>query len=179
MWGCCCMKRGEKIENRHPRRFYGCVGSSNLLGAREQFFTYLHENNNVFLIPCSACGSTLVASVNGVVDRAMPLRRSWWLIVNCRCLHLSMWTVRSYCLELVKQRRLWGNDGLSLEGHSSVVATAPSSNTKGIRARSIATVGRDLFPTRPMSNCVFAPSPRVGDHRARSVAATRRGFLSS
>ncbi|GFZ14601.1 hypothetical protein Acr_24g0007910 [Actinidia rufa] len=43
------------------------------------------------------------------------------------------------------QRRFGGNDGLS-SGHSSIMVTASSSGTEGLRARSVATVGQDLCP---------------------------------
>ncbi|GFY97131.1 hypothetical protein Acr_11g0014370 [Actinidia rufa] len=59
-----------------------------------------------------------------------------------------------YYSELDKKWRLEGNDGLNSGGYSSVAVTSPSSGTEGLRARSVATVGRDLCPARPMSNGV-------------------------
>ncbi|GFZ09500.1 hypothetical protein Acr_21g0000990 [Actinidia rufa] len=55
---------------------------------------------------------------------------------------------RSYYSELTKQQRLGGNDGLSSGGHSSVVVTALSSGTEGLRAHSVAMVGQDLCPSK-------------------------------
>ncbi|GFZ09502.1 hypothetical protein Acr_21g0001010 [Actinidia rufa] len=43
---------------------------------------------------------------------------------------------------------LGGNDGLSSGGHSSVVVTALSSGTEGLRAHSVAMVGQDLCPSK-------------------------------
>ena len=53
-----------------------------------------------------------------------------------------------YYSKLAKQRRLGGNDGLSSGGHSSVVVTTLSFDTKGPRARSVATIGRVLCPSK-------------------------------
>ncbi|GFS42485.1 hypothetical protein Acr_00g0080080 [Actinidia rufa] len=55
---------------------------------------------------------------------------------------------RSYYSELAMKRCLGGNDGLSSGGNLFVVVNSPSSGTVGLRARSMATVGRDLCPSK-------------------------------
>ncbi|GFS45297.1 hypothetical protein Acr_00g0095290 [Actinidia rufa] len=54
----------------------------------------------------------------------------------------------NYCPKLTKQRHLGGNDGLGSGGHSSIMVTTLSSSTEGLRTRSVATVGRDLCPSK-------------------------------
>ncbi|GFZ06874.1 hypothetical protein Acr_18g0010440 [Actinidia rufa] len=54
----------------------------------------------------------------------------------------------SYYFELTKKRRLEDNDGLSSGRHSFVVVISPSSGTEGLRARSVAIFGRDLYPSK-------------------------------